>query len=79
MLIMKEWRRENQGHSIQKAEMDFVNDMIIFLLSVEANLTQRTQNDCQDSSLTRPLPIFRRNVTCTVWPADLYGIGQRAH
>lgn len=38
---------------------DLVNDLVTFLLSVEAELTQIPQNDNPDSSLPGPVPILR--------------------
>lgn len=67
--------------------MDFVDNQVTFLLSVEvdatylieAYLTQSPRIIVPDSSLPRLLPILRGDVICTLWPAGLYALSQRPH
>lgn len=44
---------------------------------MESDLTQFSKMIILDSCLPRPLPILRVDVTSTLWPADLYTVGQR--
>jgi hypothetical protein len=70
----------------RRLEVDFVNDLVIFLLSVEGDLThlmllrqtspKLPQIIIPDSSLPGPLPFLVGDVTCTLWPADFYAISE---
>lgn len=82
----------NWRHSVFlpiKLEVDIVNDLLTFLLSVAADVTSPLLNRqtspksprmlVPDSWLSRPLPILRRVFTCTSQPADLCAILIRDH
>lgn len=68
--------------SAQKAGIDIVNNLCAICGGRPHPIPR---GDYPNSSLPGLLslapvnPIPRGDVTCTLWPADLYAIGQRAH
>ena len=73
----------------RRLRVDVVNDLMMFLLPVVADLThlllQRKPSPklptmmILNSSLPRPLPFLREDVTSTLWPVDLYALSVRDH
>lgn len=59
--------------------MDFVNNLVTFLLSVEADLTQIPQTAYPRLSLPRPLPMLWGRGRMYFMATDLYAISQRPH